>query len=98
MNLTSTYGVEQPNGFIFYNVYPQTVFENDILYEFRKGRSVEFYKVEGSVEISSSIDDYFSLGRFNTDKSIVRGVLRRNGVLEYRYKDEKCSFMFTLIK
>jgi len=49
MGRTSTYGIEQPNGFVLYNVYAENIFLDSILYEFRKGRSMVLYDHSGAM-------------------------------------------------
>jgi hypothetical protein len=95
MGGTSTYGIEQPNGSVLYNVYRENVFLDSILYEFRKGRSMELYDHS---RIASSIEDYYNEERFKDEDSVVRGLLQTNGILEWRYVGEKGSFAFTMIK
>lgn len=93
MNNTSTYGIEQPNGSVLYNIYSESVFHNNILYEFRMGRTVPIYEPE-HIKAAQSIDDYFNESRFLNESSNVRGVLKRDGTIEYRYLGDKGVFIF----
>ena len=93
MGGSSTYGIEQPDGSVVYNIYRDTVFHDSILYEFQKGRSVEVYSDEYS--LATSVEDYYSEARYNEDDSVVRGLLRLDGILEWRLWGDKGFFSFT---
>jgi hypothetical protein len=83
MGGSSTYGIEQPNGSVLYNVYGNSIFHDDIMYEFEKGRNVEV--IVEHVVSASSIEDYYSEKRYEEEDSKVRGLLRLDGVLEWRF-------------
>jgi hypothetical protein len=70
MGGSSTYGIEQPNGSVLYNVYGDSIFHESIIDEFEKGRNVEVM-VE-SVISASSIEDYYSEKRYEEEDSKVR--------------------------
>jgi len=93
MNNTSTYGIEQPNGSVLYNIFHESVFHTDILYQFRIGHTVQIYDSE-HIKAAQSIDDYFNESRFLNESSNVRGVLKLDGTIEYRYFDDKGIYVF----
>jgi hypothetical protein len=87
MGGTSTYGIELEDGSVVYNIYRDTVFHESILHEFTQGRSVDVL-VEDSYT-ATSIEEYYSEERFADEDSIVRGLLRFDGTLEYRLWGDK---------
>jgi hypothetical protein len=93
MGGSSTYGIEQPNGYVLYNIYRDSVFIESIVYEFSKGRTLQLYDLE-SIETAQSIKDYYSEKRYEEEDSVVRGVLRLDGVLEWRLWGEKGVFKY----
>ena len=96
MGGSSTYGIEQADGSVVYNIYRDTIFHVSILHEFQKGRSVEVYYDEYSV--ASSVADYYSKVRYDEEDSVVRGLLRLDGILEWRQYGDKGFFSFTQYK
>jgi hypothetical protein len=93
MNNTSTYGIEQPNGSVLYNIFRESVFHNDILYKFRLGHTVQIYEAP-HIKAAQSIDDYFNESRFVNESSNVRGVLKLDGTIEYRYLGDTGVYVF----
>lgn len=93
MNNTSTYGIEQPNGSVLYSIYRESVFHNDILYKFRLGQTVSIYEAD-HIKAAESIKDYFNEWRFTTESSNVRGVLKLDGTIEYRYLGDTGVYVF----
>jgi len=93
MNNTSTYGIEQPNGSVLYNIFRESVFHNDILYKFRLGQTVQIYE-SPHIKAAQSIDDYFNESRFVNESSNVRGVLKLDGTIEYRYLGDTGVYVF----
>ena len=93
MGGSSTYGIEQADGSVIYNIYRDNVFHDSILYEFQKGRSVEVYYDEYFV--ATSVEDYYIEARYNEEDSVVRGLLRLDGILEWRLWGDKGFFSFT---
>uniref|UniRef100_A0A6C0D733 Uncharacterized protein n=1 Tax=viral metagenome TaxID=1070528 RepID=A0A6C0D733_9ZZZZ len=93
MGRTSTYGIEQPDGSILYNIYRDTVFHDSILHEFQKSRSVEIIHEESYH--ATSIEDYYSQARFEEEDSVVRGLLRLDGVLMWHCLGDDGFFSYT---
>lgn len=81
MGGTSTYGIEQEDGSVIYNIYRDTVFHDSILHEFTQGRSVDILVED--FHHATSIKEYFSEERYSEEDSHVRGLLRLDGTLEY---------------
>jgi len=92
MGGTSTYGIEQEDGSVIYNLYRDSVFHDSILHEFTQGRSLEILVED--FHHATSIADYYSEERFIEEDSVVRGVLRLNGILEYRYWGDTGIFSY----
>jgi phosphatidylserine/phosphatidylglycerophosphate/cardiolipin synthase-like enzyme len=90
----NTYGIEQVDGSIKYNVYPDKVFTDAILNQFIMGKRVKIYDPS---YIATSIEDYYSDERYKTDESKIRGFLRKDGILEYRYYGDK-NGIFTYMR
>jgi hypothetical protein len=89
----NTYGIEQADGSINYNVYPDNFFTNAILNQFIMGRKLKIYVPS---YLATSIEDYYSDEKYKTEESKIRGVLRKDGILEYRYYgDKKGIFTYT---
>ena len=93
MGGTSTYGIEQEDGSVIYNICRDSEFDNFILSEFMKGRRVDIRK-EDFYHVTS-IQDYYSEELYEYEDSVIRGVLRLNGVLEYRYWGDRGVFTYT---
>ena len=93
MGSSSTYGIEQEDGSVIYNTFGSSVFHDFILNEFRKGIFVEI--VEEISYHSTSIQDYYSYARFTEDNSVVSGLLRLDGTLEYKFWDDKGIYGYT---
>ena len=93
MGGSSTYGIVQNNGSVVYNIYRDTVFNDSILYEFKMGRSVEI--ILDDLHYANSIEDYYSEQRYVDEDSIVRGLLRLDGTLEYKYWGAKEVITYT---
>jgi hypothetical protein len=93
MGGSSTYGIEQSNGSVIYNVYTDTVFHDSILYQFRNGKIEDIYYDEYC--IATSVEDYYSEARFEGEDSVVRGLLRLNGLLEWRHWGDEGHFTYT---
>jgi hypothetical protein len=92
MGGSSTYGVEQEDGSVIYNIYRDTVFHDSILYEFTKGRSVDILVED--FHYATSVEKYYNETLFEDEDSVVRGVLRMNGLLEWRMWGDKGFFRF----
>ena len=93
MGGSSTYGIEQTDGSVIYNIYRDTVFHDSILYEFQKGRSVEI--LDEDSYYASSVEEYYNDQRYIDEDSVVRGLLRLDGILEWRLWGDKGFFTFT---
>jgi len=93
MGGTSTYGVELTDGSIIYNVNRDTFFHNYILEDFKNDKIVDIYYDE--YFIATSVEDYYSEARNIEEDSVVRGLLRANGILEWRFWGDKGFFSFT---
>jgi len=93
MGGTSTYGIEQEDGSVIYNIYRDSVFHHSILHEFTQGRKVEILD-EDSYYVTS-IEDYYSEELYIEEDSVVRGLLRIDGILEWRIWDDKGFYTFT---
>jgi len=96
MGGTSTYGIEREDGSIVYNIYRDSVFHHSILHEFTQGRSVDI--LDEDSYYATSIQEYFNDERYIDEDSVVRGVLRLDGTLEWRLWDDKGFFSFTKYK
>ena len=92
MGGSSTYGVEQEDGSVIYNIYGDSIFHHSILHEFQNGRAVEILVED--FHHATSVADYYSEARFTEEDSVVRGVLRMNGILEYRYWGDTGTFTY----
>jgi hypothetical protein len=93
MGGSSTYGVEQEDGSVIYNIYGDTIFHDFILHEFTKGRSVEILVED--FHHATSIEEYYNEERYIDEDSVVRGLLRLNGLLEWRMWGDEGFFTFT---
>ena len=93
MGGSSTYGVEQSDGSVIYNVYKDTIFHDSILEDFRNGKTVDIYYDE--YFIARSVEEYYSETRFEEEDSVVRGLLRLNGLLEWRHWGDEGHFTYT---
>ena len=93
MGGSSTYGIEQENGSVIYNIYRDTVFHDSILHEFTNGRSVEILVED--FHHATSIQDYYNEDRYIDEDSVVRGLLRLDGILEWRQYGDKGFYSFT---
>ena len=93
MGGSSTFGVEQADGSVIYNIYRDTIFHDSILHEYKKGRTVEVYYDEYFV--ARSVADYYSDLRFEEEDSVVRGLQRLDGTLEWRQWGDKGVCRFT---
>ena len=91
---SSTFGLEQEDGSVIYNIYREGVFHKSILYEYMKNRTVEIIK-EDSYH-ATSIEDYYSQARYEEEDSVVRGLERLNGTLEYCYWGDKGVYTYKL--
>jgi hypothetical protein len=94
MTGSSTFGIEQEDGSVVYNIYAEGVFHKSILYEYMKGRTVEI--IEEDSYHATSIEDYYNEARFEEEDSKVRGILLLNGTIEYRYWGDKGFFTYTI--
>ena len=92
MGGSSTFGIEQEDGSVIYNVYGDTVFHDSILYEYTKGGTVEI--IEEDSYHATSLADYYSEARFEEEDSKVRGILLLNGTIEYRYWGDKGVYTY----
>jgi hypothetical protein len=96
MGGSSTYGVEQEDGSVIYNIYRDTIFHDSILYEFTKGRTVDI--INEDFHHATSVAEYYNEDRYIDEDSVVRGVLRLNGLLEWRMWGDEGFFTFTKYK
>lgn len=96
MGGTSTYGIEQADGSVIYNIYGDSVFHHSILHEFTKGRSVEI--LDEDSYYTSSVEEYYNDQRYIDEDSVVRGVLRLDGILMWRLWDDKGFYSFIKTK
>jgi len=93
MGGSSTYGVEQEDGSVIYNIYRDTIFHDSILHEFQKGRTVVI--LDEDCYHATSLEKYYSETLFEQEDSVVRGVLRMNDILEWKMWGDKGFFTFT---
>jgi len=93
MGGSSTYGVEQEDGSVIYNIYKDSVFHHSILHEFTKGRTVVI--LDEDCYHVTSVEKYYSDELYIEEDSVVRGVLRLNGLLEWRMWGDEGFFTFT---
>jgi len=94
MTGSSTFGIEQEDGSVIYNIYGEGVFHESILYEYMKRRTVEI--IEEDSYHATSIEDYYNEARFEDEDSNVRGLQRIDGTIEYRYWGNKGLFTYTI--
>ena len=94
MGGSSTFGVEQEDGSVIYNVYRDTVFHDSILYEYVQGRTVNI--IEEDSYHATSLADYYSKARFEEEDSVVRGIQRFDGTIEWREWGDKGFFTYTI--
>jgi len=92
MGGTSTYGVEQSDGSVIYNINGDCFFHDYILDDFKNGKTVDIYYDE--YFIATSIEEYYSEKRFEEEDSVVRGILRMNGLLEWRHWGDEGYFTY----
>jgi len=92
MGGSSTYGIEQEDGSVIYNIYRDSEFDHYILSEFMKDRIVDIHQED--FYHATSIDDYYSEERYENEDSVIRGLLRLDGVLEYRYWGDRGVFIY----
>ena len=92
MGGSSTFGVEQEDGSVIYNIYGDSVFHESILHEYTMGRTVEI--IDEDSYHATSIEDYYSEEHFEHDDSKVRGLQRLDGTIEYRYWGDKGIFTY----
>ena len=93
MGGSSTYGVEQEDGSVIYNIYGDSVFHHSILHEFTKGRTVDILVED--FHYATSVEEYYNEDLYVEEDSVVRGVLRINGILEWKMWGDKGFFTFT---
>ena len=93
MGGSSTYGIEQEDGSVVYNIYGDSIFHHSILHEFQMGRSVDI--LDEDCYYATSVKDYYSEERFEEEDSKVRGVLRLNGLIEWRFWGDDGFFTYT---
>ena len=91
---SSTFGIEQEDGSVIYNIYGDIIFHQSILYEYTYGRTVDI--IEENSYHATSIEDYYSQARFEQEDSVVRGLERLNGTLEYCYGGDKGVYTYKL--
>ena len=82
MGGSSTFGVEQEDGSVIYNVYGDSVFNESILHEYTMGRTVDILVED--FHHATSVEDYYSEERFEEEDSKVRGLQRLDGTIEWR--------------
>jgi hypothetical protein len=92
MGGSSTYGIEQIDGSIIYNIYRDTFFHDVILNNFMNGLVKEVLGED--LHYVKSIVDYYNEEKFEEEDSKVRAVLRVNGVLEYRFWGDENIFVY----
>ena len=93
MGGTSTYGVEQSDGSVIYNIHRDTIFHDNILHQFKNGNKIIL--MNDDIYYATSIQDYYSETRFNEEDSVVRGLLRLNDILEWRHWGDDGCFTYT---
>jgi len=93
MGGTSTYGVEQEDGSVIYNMYGDSIFHESILHDFTKGRTAVI--LDEDCYHATSLEEYYNEERYVDEDSVVRGLLRLNGILEWRMWGVKGLFTFT---
>ena len=93
MGGTSTYGIQQEDGSVIYNIYGDTVFKATIITAITQGATVEIRN--DGIQHATSIEDYFSEEHYEEEDSVIRGVMRLDGVLEYRYWGVKGFFTYS---
>jgi hypothetical protein len=93
MGGSSTFGIEQADGSVIYNIYGSSIFHHSILHEYTKGRTVEI--LDDDCYHATSVADYYSEARFEEEDSVVRGLQRLDGTLEWRQWGDQGVYNFT---